>query len=292
MPILSFEKLDAILQHYASEAPFVTPLKPEEKINRMKYFDNAHTYDHKQYYLNILGDEAMQFIAGAQERYHRGILAPPLTQSKIQCIYTFFDHLNKDLLGDKKGTLEEQMLAKTWDLYWQNFVKKAEKKGGYFSQHALNTKKAQVLTAYRDKVIDFCLFKPKGWQTHEVDEIRAQEFLAEINQYYSQYHPIQTYDILRTKFEQELSKYVCLDLQALSRYLNLGLHMEYINKFEEIIDSKPVEFIGFEAKALLYAQITKDKEFHEKLPVLLSKSDALKHFVISTQKEYLNSTYL
>ncbi len=282
MPIISLEELDAFLQHYASEAPFIYPLINGDKA---KEADSCtpklvHNNAHKMHSSNGLGYQATDFINLARDRYKSGELAPPITGRKVQSIYTLFEQLNQDLTGNETGDEVEQQRAKRWNNYWHNAIVDLNNEGKHLTQDALEKVKTDILMAYRQRIILNCEFKPKGLATHEIDEIRAQEFLQQINQHFAHLTPFENYEHIFNKLVQDFEKDLWLDIQALSRYLNIKQQTEYVKKFEEIISRKTVEFIGNFAITKIFTEITKDREFLKQLPMLLEKGETLRKFIV------------
>jgi hypothetical protein len=139
--------------------------------------------------------------------------------------------------------------------------------------------KDNILTAYRQKIITLCQFHPKGQDTDEMDEMRAQEYLQNINHLYDNYTAFEAYDFTIKKLIYDFEKDLWLDVQSLSRLLNTAHHSDYVKKFEEMISRKSVEFLGPTAMIRIFSEVTKDKEFQKQLPFLLEKGDKLKQFL-------------
>ncbi len=281
MPIISLEELDAFLQHYASEAPFIYPLKNGEIVEPASCTPKLiRNNEHHMHSSNGLGFQATDFINLARDRYRSGELSPPITGRKVQNIYTLFEQLNLDLTGNETGDEIEQQRAKCWNTYWHNALIDLKKEGKHLTQDELEKVKSDILMAYRQRIIQYCEFKPKGSSTHEIDEIRAQEFLQQINQHFAHLTAFENYEHIFNKLLQDFEKDLWLDLQALSRYLNIKQHAEYVKKFEEMLSRKTVEFIGNSAITKIFTEVTKDKEFLKQLPMLLEKGDSVRKFIV------------
>lgn len=282
MPTLSLEELDEILKHYSAQEPLVYPHKTD-KINRSTCTVVPFLIDNHEKQLqstNELGAHALAFINCAAERYKTGMFSPPLNAQNIALIYEFLLPLNKDLTGCMDGDDFEIQRANEWNSHWSNLITTIHNEGHQITFDELSLVQKDILCTYRQKIIQHCSFKPKGANTFEVDEIRVQEYLSQINQCIGVFSPTDAFEHLHAKFLSDFETDLGLDIQALSRYLNTQQQTEYLKKFEEIICRKAYAFIGEAASTKLFKEIAKDSEFVRQLPTLLEQSQAFKNFIL------------
>ncbi|MBI2792031.1 MAG: hypothetical protein HYX61_08735 [Gammaproteobacteria bacterium] len=280
MPKISLELLDEFLKHYALEAPFIYPNSDENNNNvsvSSTIFEQHES--HQKNTCKILGSYASDFIQHANQRFTNGEISPPITLRTVQAIYTYFDQLNIDLIGNLNGNAYEKQRAKEWNTYWHNVVAEFQREGKKFNQEELTKVKNDILTAYRQKIITMCNFHPKGQESDEMDEMRAQEYLLSINQLYDSLTAYEAYDFILKKLINDFENDLWLDVQSLSRLLNTTNHSDYVKKFDEMISRKTVEFLGSTALNRIFSEVTNDKEFLKQLPLLLEKGEKLKHFI-------------
>lgn len=281
MPKITLELLDEFLRHYALEAPFIYPIKCADNnmdICTLQTLMNQNNI-HPVHPIGNLGTKAYEFIQQAKQRYHHGELSPPINLRTMRSIYERYDELNIDLIGNENGVELEQKRAKEWNTYWHNVLAEFQREGRNITDNEINKVKKDILTAYRQKIISLCVFEPKGPTSHTLDEMRVQEYLQTINQYYDYHSPFEAYDLMLVNLVHDFEKDLWLDIQSLSRLLNTAHYKHYLKKFEEAISRKAVEFLGSAASIRIFTEITKDKEFLKQLPLLLEKSDKLKQFI-------------
>jgi hypothetical protein len=281
MPKISLELLDEFLRHYALEAPFIYPNSDENNNNvsvSSTIFEQHES--HQKNTCKILGSYASDFIQHAKLRFENGEISPPISLRTVQALYTYFDQLNIDLIGNLNGNAYERQRAKEWNSYWHNVVAEFQREGKKLDEEELTKVKNDILTAYRQKIITLCRFQPKGPDSDEMDEMRAQEYLQKINLHYDNHTAYEAYDIILKKLINDFEKDLWLDVQSLSRLLNTAHHSDYVKKFDEMISRKTVEFLGPSAFNRIFSEITNDKEFLKQLPLLLEQGENFKHFII------------
>lgn len=127
--------------------------------------------------ISQLGEGANQFIYDATRNYAKGLFRPPFTLEKVTKIYEQFAKIDKDLTGDSNGSVEQKAKYQEWNDFWvkqqRDFPQLTE---------TLATVQQEILAAYRFKVINMCVFKPKTNSTQK-DETQVQDCLQEVNSF-------------------------------------------------------------------------------------------------------------
>ncbi len=281
MPILSLEEVDEILKSYSANEAGIASHKDNTKPQCTVAPFLIDSHEQKINSLNELGLHAKEFITHAHERYQIGVLAPPLTEEKVKQIYDFLTPLNVDLIGNPQGTAFEQQRAREWDQHWCELITHVNNEGHQLSTDEIKKIQEDILKAYRQKIIQHCVFKPKGKKSDKVDEVRVQEYLISISNCLAYYNPTDAFTYLYEKYFADFESDLRFDIQTLSRYLNISQRTEYVKKFEEILSRKTVEFVGSQTISCLFEEMTKDKEFIKQLPYLLEKGQMLKNFILN-----------
>ncbi|MGD9592810.1 MAG: hypothetical protein AB7V32_09850 [Candidatus Berkiella sp.] len=281
MPILSLEELDEILKHYSAQDPYFLP----EKVDKLSaprstvvplLIDN---HEHQLEQVNTLGPKALDFIKHAVQHYQRGAFSPPISKEKIAQIYDLLLPLNLDLTGYDNGTAFEKQQATHWEKHWCELMKTINDEGHQLTTDELKKVKNDILCAYRFKIIQHCAFKSKGSNTDPLDDVRTQEYLSLINQYICVLTPTEAFEHIHQKLTSEFENDLGLDLQVLTRYLNIKQQTQFLKKFDEIISRKTTQCLGDVATSKLFEHITKDKELLMQLPSLLEKGTAFNYFI-------------
>lgn len=125
--------------------------------------------------ISELGFGANQFIYDATRNYANGTLRLPFTLENITKIYEQFAKIDKDLIGDANGSDEQKTKHQEWHAFWakqqQDFPQLID---------TLATAQQEILAAYRFKVLNMTVFKPKLNSTQQ-DEAHVQNYLQEVN---------------------------------------------------------------------------------------------------------------
>lgn len=125
--------------------------------------------------ISELGEGANQFIYDATRNYAKGLFRAPFTLEKVTKIYEQFAKIDKDLTGAPNSTDEQKAKHHEWNAFWvkqqRDFPQLTE---------TLTKVQQEILAAYRFKVLNMSVFKPKTNSTQK-DETHVQDCLQEVN---------------------------------------------------------------------------------------------------------------
>lgn len=218
--------------------------------------------------ISELGAGANQFIHDAIRYFANGTLSPPFSKDNISDIYKLYANIDKDLMGDPNGTDAQKAQHQEWQTFWQ------KQQQDYPALNAqLTTVQQEILAAYRFKTLSLTTFKPNGAKSTQQDEVRAQDFLQEINKKMrSQLSPADAYVDLLENF----SKRFAHDLDSMvDRLGNAAKNKDWENfnqVFMQIQKDKCYQYLGPVAEKMLFSTLRNHATIIEKLPYILEKS--------------------
>ncbi len=155
--------------------------------------------------VECLGVNAQRFISTAKQHYQHRAWAPPIRLETIHRLYTLFDQLDADILGDPD-----------WHEFWlqqKQFVVEAIKQvSKKESEKYFSVVQKEILTAYRSFVIHYTEYleinPDEDDAEHHIDESRIKEFFEQINQHKLCDDERKCYTILTERYTETLEKHV------------------------------------------------------------------------------------